>query len=99
MPILILFCIFVSSTFQIFNSVYRILICAPTNASVDMILDKLVHTRLFDKTQLRRLLGYNHFVTKVYDPDLEDYCSLPESNHAYNGPEHLNIGTNCLIII
>lgn len=43
-----------------------------------MLLGKLVNSGLFDKTVLRRLVGYNHFISQSYNMDYDEYCSLPE---------------------
>jgi len=79
------------STPQLF-AVFRLLICAPTNAAVDILLCKLVNTGLFDKTILKRLLSYTHFISKSFNQDLADYCALPEFDGVYKGSEKQNSG-------
>jgi hypothetical protein len=54
------------------------LICAPTNAAVDILLSKLVNSGLFNPSILKRLVGYNHFISNAYDMDFDEYCALPE---------------------
>lgn len=63
--------------------VIRLLICAPTNSAVDMLLSKLINTGLFDKTVMRRLVGYTHFISASYNMEYDDYCSLPELETAH----------------
>lgn len=54
------------------------LICAPTNSAVDILLSKLVNTGLFNSSILKRLVGYNHFISTAYNMDFDEYCALPE---------------------
>ncbi|XP_025425043.1 probable RNA helicase armi isoform X2 [Sipha flava] len=56
----------------------KLLICAPTNAAVDILLSKLVNSGLFNPSILKRLVGYNHFISNAYDMDFDEYCALPE---------------------
>lgn len=91
MSITNLYHILMSSTPQLFV-VFRLLICAPTNSAVDILLCELVNTGLFDKTILRRLLSYTHFISKSFNQDLDDYCALPASDCTYGGSEKREIG-------
>lgn len=54
------------------------MICAPTNSAVDMLLGKLINTGLFDKSEMKRLVGYNHYISTSYNKDYDEYCVLPE---------------------
>ncbi|XP_016663111.1 probable RNA helicase armi [Acyrthosiphon pisum] len=65
----------------------KLLICAPTNSAVDMLLSKLVNCGLFDKTIMKRLVSYNHFIGTSYDMDYDEYCALPELESSYHGGE------------
>lgn len=56
----------------------RLLICAPTNSAVDMLLGKLMNSGLFDKTIMKRLIGYNHYISSSYNMEYDEYCVLPE---------------------
>jgi len=55
-----------------------LLICAPTNSAVDIILGKLINSGLFDKTVMKRLVGYNHFISLSYNMEYDEFCVLPE---------------------
>lgn len=79
------YCVFSFTLYYI--TVTRLLVCAPTNSAVDMLLVKLINTGLFEKTVLRRLVGYNHFISPSYNTDYDEFCSLPEledSVHQFN---------------
>jgi len=71
-------------------TVFRLLICAPTNSAVDMLLSKLVNSGLFDNTIMKRLVSYNHFIGSSYDMDYDEYCVLPEMESSYHGGESGN---------
>lgn len=49
-----------------------------------MLLSKLVNSGLFDKTIMKRLVGYNHFIGLSYDMDYDEYCVLPELDSSYH---------------
>lgn len=49
-----------------------------------MLLDKLINTGLFNKTVLKRLVGYNHFISQSYNTDYDEYYVLPELEDSYN---------------
>lgn len=66
------------------------LICAPTNSAVDILLDKLVKSGLFDKTVLKRLLGYNHYTSVSYNLEHDEYCVLPEFESSFGVPEEIS---------
>lgn len=68
-------------------TVFRLLICAPTNAAVDILLQKLINSGLFDKTVMKRLVGYNHFISSSYDINYDEYCVLPELDTSYHTGE------------
>lgn len=61
----------------------RLLICAPTNSAVDTLLGKLINTGLFDKTIMRRIVGYTHFISQSYNIEYDEYCSLPDLENGY----------------
>ncbi|CAH1736197.1 unnamed protein product [Aphis gossypii] len=63
----------------------KLLICAPTNSAVDMLLSKLIDSGLFDTTIMKRLVGHNHFIGSAYNMDYDEYCVLPElENSQFN---------------
>lgn len=84
--------------------VYRLLVCAPTNAAVDMLLGKLISTGLFHKSVMKRLVGYNYYIGSSYNMDYDEYCVLPElenSDHVTNEPgnmEYLTILLNKIFV-
>lgn len=43
-----------------------------------MLLGKLIKTGLFEKTLMRRLVGYNYFISQSYNMEYDEFCSLPE---------------------
>lgn len=59
------------------------LICAPTNAAVETLLGKLINSGLFNNTVMKRLVGYNYYISLSYNMDYDDYCVLPELENAY----------------
>lgn len=63
------------------------MICAPTNSAVDMLLSKLVNSGLFDNSIMKRLVGYNHFISLSYNMDYDEYCVLPELDSSYSNGE------------
>ncbi|XP_026807921.1 probable RNA helicase armi isoform X2 [Rhopalosiphum maidis] len=65
----------------------KLLICAPTNSAVDMLLSKLVNSGLFNNSIMKRLVGYNHFISLSYNMDYDEYCVLPELDSSYNNGE------------
>ncbi|XP_025191199.1 probable RNA helicase armi [Melanaphis sacchari] len=65
----------------------KLLICAPTNSAVDLLLSKLVNSGLFDNTIMKRLVGYNYFNSSSYNKNYDEYCGLPELESTYYGGE------------
>lgn len=43
-----------------------------------MLLNKLVNSGLFDKTVMKRLIGYNHYISSSYNMEYDEYCALPQ---------------------
>lgn len=43
-----------------------------------MLLGKLVNSGLFNKNVMKRLVGYNHFISLSYNMDYDEFCVLPE---------------------
>lgn len=43
-----------------------------------MLLGKLVNSGLFNKTVMKRLVGYNHYINSSYNMEYDEYCVLPE---------------------
>lgn len=66
------------------------LICAPTNAAVDMLLSKLVNSGLFDKNIMKRIVSYNHFISTNYDEKYDEYCVMPELDVSHLNPDNSN---------
>lgn len=64
--------------FDLFFIVFRLLICAPTNSAVDILLSKLVASGLFDKTIMKRLISFSHYMSSSYNQDYDEYCVFPE---------------------
>ncbi|XP_025203213.1 LOW QUALITY PROTEIN: probable RNA helicase armi [Melanaphis sacchari] len=56
----------------------KLLICAPTNSTVNILLSKLVNSGLFNNTIMKRLVTYNHFISSSYNMDYDEYCVLSE---------------------
>lgn len=48
-----------------------------------MLLSKLINTGLFDKTVMKRLVGYNHYMSLSYNMNYDEYCVLPEYESVY----------------
>lgn len=71
---------------------YRLLICAPTNAAVDLLLSKLVNTKLFDKSVMKRIISYSHYIGNSYDEYYDEYCILPTFDNSKTVPEDKKIG-------
>ncbi|XP_050442332.1 probable RNA helicase armi [Adelges cooleyi] len=74
------------SIIQVYKELSRskLLVCAPTNSAADLLLIKLVETGLFDETIMKRLIGYNYFMTSNYTEEIDKYCYLPDMENACN---------------
>lgn len=48
-----------------------------------MLLGKLINTGLFEENVMKRLVGYNHYISSSYNMDYDKYCVLPEYESAY----------------
>lgn len=57
--------------------VLRLLICAPTNSAVDVLLGKLISTGLFNNSIMKRLVAYNYYIGSSYKMEYDEYCFLP----------------------
>uniref|UniRef100_A0A2H8U037 Putative RNA helicase armi n=2 Tax=Melanaphis sacchari TaxID=742174 RepID=A0A2H8U037_9HEMI len=68
----------------------KLLICAPTNSAVDILLSKLVNSGLFDNTIMKRLVGYNYFIGSSYNMEYDEYCGLPELESSYYGDSEID---------
>lgn len=52
-----------------------------------MLLIKLVNTGLFDKSHLRRLVGFSHYTSSSYNKDLDEYSVLPQLQELLTEPD------------
>lgn len=66
------------------NICFRLLICAPTNSAVDILLVKLIETGLFDNSVMKRLVAYNYYLTASYPEHIDKYFYLPELENSFN---------------
>ncbi|VVC38267.1 Hypothetical protein CINCED_3A020873 [Cinara cedri] len=68
------------SIIQVFKEIPRskLLICAPTNSAVDILLNKLIDSGLFNSNIMKRLMGYNYYMSSSYNMDYDEYYFLPE---------------------
>ncbi|VVC46259.1 P-loop containing nucleoside triphosphate hydrolase [Cinara cedri] len=65
----------------------KLLICAPTNSAVDILMGKLIGSELFNITILKRLIGYTHLYSSSYNMDYDKYCFLPELESSCHVPQ------------
>lgn len=89
-----IFCVFIIlAKCALLTVVYfRLLICAPTNAAVDLLLSKLVDTKLFDKVVMKRIISYSHYISNSYNKYYDEYCILPTFDNSKTVPEGKKIG-------
>lgn len=53
-----------------------------------MLLSKLINSGLFDNTVMKRLVGYNYYISLSYNTDYDDYCVLPELENSNQGQDN-----------
>lgn len=83
----------------LFFIVFRLLICAPTNSAVDLLLIKLVASGLFDKTIIKRLISFSYYMSSSYNQNYDEYCVFPEFENSNFGLQPQEKGTRIFLSV